>query len=407
MDVERALSCNLKRIRVLWVITVFFFMFSPKVALPKESYFRQPCDTLPIREKTILEMTLEAEQGYILKNDAGKTLKAKLDIEDVLRRVKENCDVNYSKYSVTRSFNVSDLEYSIDKNQKKEGLGSLNIKFKRGDIIYCGEVYVKVFFPAFDARGSKISLWIRSDNSEGRGIHISLLDDIERVCERWAFYNQTIKSGNWHLYEITPGYKSGARDHIPDSNCPGDITNIHSVKIALYGYSEETAASYNIDAIELIPPEQIFFKSVMKLQGLCSLRPEGQTNGVTARWFDPQMDDSDWKKVPIVQFWNKKENDPIAWYRIPFHLSKGAIDEIKAKQVFIVFAGVDESAWVWLNGEKIGAHSENSLLGWDQPFAFDITGKLKLDAENLLAVKVLNRQEAGGIWQPILIVTEK
>ena len=233
--------------------------------------------------------------------------------------------------------------------------------------------------------------------------------DEERTCEAWRFYIPNLKIGEWQCLELTQGKESGATKHHEFSDdLIGDIKKVSSILIKLHGYEETTAADYHVDALEIIPDpaQRIYFTSVMKIQGECYLRPEGGIDGRTARWFDPQMDDKDWKKVPILGFW-AKENDPTAWYRMRFTLSKEAINAIKEKRVFIVFGAVDESAWVWLNGEKIGSHSEDRKEGWDKPFALDVTEHLKLDGENLLAVKVLNRESAGGIWRPVRIVTEK
>jgi len=49
------------------------------------------------------------------------------------------------------------------------------------------------------------------------------------------------------------------------------------------------------------------------------------------------------------------------------------------------FNAVDYSADVWLNGAHVGAHA-----GGETPFVLDVTAALNVDAENLLAVRVLN-----------------
>lgn len=49
------------------------------------------------------------------------------------------------------------------------------------------------------------------------------------------------------------------------------------------------------------------------------------------------------------------------------------------------FNGVDYKATVWLNGELLGEHE-----GGEAPFEFDVTKKMAFDAENLLAVRVVN-----------------
>jgi hypothetical protein len=64
---------------------------------------------------------------------------------------------------------------------------------------------------------------------------------------------------------------------------------------------------------------------------------------------------------------------------------------------------VDESAWVWLNGEFAGEHDQGPS-GWDTPFRLDVTDGLNWGGANQLTVRVLNSAMAGGIWKPVSIV---
>jgi hypothetical protein len=72
--------------------------------------------------------------------------------------------------------------------------------------------------------------------------------------------------------------------------------------------------------------------------------------------------------------------------------------------VQLAFGACDESADVYLNGERVGGHDQGEV-GWDQPFAVDLTGKLRAGA-NELAVRVLDRTGPGGIWKPAAIFVE-
>jgi hypothetical protein len=63
------------------------------------------------------------------------------------------------------------------------------------------------------------------------------------------------------------------------------------------------------------------------------------------------------------------------------------------------FGAVDESAWVYLNGEFAGEHDIGEA-GWDKPFGIDVTKAIQPGA-NVLAVRVLDRVLGGGIWKPV------
>ena len=61
--------------------------------------------------------------------------------------------------------------------------------------------------------------------------------------------------------------------------------------------------------------------------------------------------------------------------------------------------------WVHLSGALLFEHYPNSIAGWDRSFTVDVTGKLKPDRPNVLAVRVLNRAAAGGIFGKVALVT--
>ena len=78
------------------------------------------------------------------------------------------------------------------------------------------------------------------------------------------------------------------------------------------------------------------------------------------------------KAVTLV---NQKE----WWYRKRFSVAPAEAGSFMR----LMFDGVDYFATVWLNGEKLGEH-EGSYVS----FSYDVTGKLRYGAENVLAVKV-------------------
>ncbi len=117
------------------------------------------------------------------------------------------------------------------------------------------------------------------------------------------------------------------------------------------------------------------------------------------RWFDPGLDDADWADVEIGRFWDAfglERRTGIGWYRGRFKLPARPL----LSAVELCFEAVDESAWVWVNGEYAGQH-DLGQAGWKTPFCLDVTPFLRWAAENHIAVRVLNTAEAGGIWKPV------
>ena len=79
----------------------------------------------------------------------------------------------------------------------------------------------------------------------------------------------------------------------------------------------------------------------------------------------------------------------------------------QGKALRLLFAGVDEQAWVYLNGKLIGEHSEKSekkayTALYDEPFVVEVPPtQLKFGAQNVLSVRVHNQVGAGGLWRPV------
>jgi len=102
------------------------------------------------------------------------------------------------------------------------------------------------------------------------------------------------------------------------------------------------------------------------------------------------FNDTSWKPVTLPHAFNEDEafrvhieqlTDTVVWYRKHFRLP--ASDN--GKKVFIEFEGVRFAAEVYVNGEKVGLH-ENGVMA----FGFDISDKIKFDADNVIAVRVDN-----------------
>lgn len=123
--------------------------------------------------------------------------------------------------------------------------------------------------------------------------------------------------------------------------------------------------------------------------------------GHIEKWFAPNGNVSGWKRISVNAVWEKQgfpNYDGIAWYRVKFRMPP----KIKCLAVELSFGGVDESAWVWLNGKYIGQH-DMGPDGWNIPFKLDITSEISWNAENHLAVRVKDTTMAGGIYKPVSV----
>jgi hypothetical protein len=131
-------------------------------------------------------------------------------------------------------------------------------------------------------------------------------------------------------------------------------------------------------------------------------RRDGTNYGAKRGWQLPSTDDSTWKDIAIGRFWEEQgeDYDGRAWYRRSF--AAPAIQP--GKRIFLAFGAADESARVWLNGSFIGEH--NIIGGWDKPFSMEVTRQIKPGKDNFLAVQVLDRVNAGGLWKSVKLMVK-
>ena len=91
-----------------------------------------------------------------------------------------------------------------------------------------------------------------------------------------------------------------------------------------------------------------------------------------------------------------------AWYRVRFRIPSSAA----GRKLLLYFGAADESAWVWVNGQYAGEHDVGPE-GWNKRFAIDITKLTQPGQDNLIAVRVLDRQMAGGLWKSVTLLSPK
>jgi len=137
-------------------------------------------------------------------------------------------------------------------------------------------------------------------------------------------------------------------------------------------------------------------------------RTDPMERGVKERWYATDLDEADWLLARVPAFWAEIEGvgdyQGHAWYRTKFK----APAEWNGRALRLLFAGVDEQAWVYVNGRLVREHtvkSEGKPIGslWETPFTVDVPPQqLRFGADNVLAVRVRNDLANGGIWRPVL-----
>jgi len=118
------------------------------------------------------------------------------------------------------------------------------------------------------------------------------------------------------------------------------------------------------------------------LNGEWRLATDPANCGREERWFAAMRDEAIVAAVPGVIQQILPDYHGVVWYWHRFRATQPAMAH---ERYLLRFGAVDYLADVWLNGQPVGGHE-----GADTPFSLDVTAALRPDADNLLAVRVLN-----------------
>ncbi len=127
-------------------------------------------------------------------------------------------------------------------------------------------------------------------------------------------------------------------------------------------------------------------------------------SGDREKWFAAKFDDSKWKSIESGKSWEIQGHqayDGIAWYR------KTLIIPETDSGICLYFGGVDERAWIYLDGKYIGGHHKGAAGDlWNEPFTIMFPHGTS-PGKHQLTVKVIDSAGQGGIWKPVYLLEEK
>ena len=138
--------------------------------------------------------------------------------------------------------------------------------------------------------------------------------------------------------------------------------------------------------------ETSFATNLLPLTGEWAFAIDAADIGMDEGWAGPNFVDSEWTTVTVPHTWGVMpeyaDYEGVAWYRRAFTIPTGTTNAL----LRLGFDAVFYRANVWLNGEYLGTHE-----GGYTPFEFDVSALVRLDAANVLAVRVDNRRSVNRI----------
>ena len=170
--------------------------------------------------------------------------------------------------------------------------------------------------------------------------------------------------------------------------------------------------------------KNLFLVTLMTLMGLqlsaqnISVSKALFKQGDEMNWAKPEWDDASWSDIDITKQWDKQgfpqNTKSYGWYRIHVNIPKSVFQGGDQQNALIFnLPMVDDADECYLNGKLIGTtgrmptNPAGFFCGVDvaQNFVVDIKKDgVRLDADNVVAVRVYNRGGSGGLYNNPLIV---
>ncbi|MEW6754136.1 MAG: hypothetical protein AB1505_24620 [Candidatus Latescibacterota bacterium] len=154
------------------------------------------------------------------------------------------------------------------------------------------------------------------------------------------------------------------------------------------------------DLVAVAAPQ---YRFLAELPRRWNWRPDPREKGFEEKWYDPAYDDSKgWRQVPTgIEFWETSgyKYEPGGWYRLRYD----APPLPYGKRAYLAFESVDETMWLWVNGQFVAPGRVVPVAG--KPLLVDVTGLLKSNSQSLISLRT--RIEFGGVWRRVKLFTER
>ncbi len=136
-------------------------------------------------------------------------------------------------------------------------------------------------------------------------------------------------------------------------------------------------------------------------------------------WAKPEMDDASWSEIDITKQWDKQgfpqNTNAYGWYRIHVTIPKSLFEGADQQNALILhMPKADDVDECYMNGKLIGSTGRmpTNAAGYFpasnavRNYVVDVRGDgVRLDADNVIAVRVYNRGGSGGLYNNPLTIS--
>lgn len=166
--------------------------------------------------------------------------------------------------------------------------------------------------------------------------------------------------------------------------------------------SQDSRAAEARQALGLPAPEAL---ARMDLSNDWALKEDPKDEGRAANWQAPDFNDTGWRPAATPGPWENMglpDYDGYAWYRKWVDIP----DTFTGKPAYLTFGGVDDEYDLYVNGELVRHWGAAGESVYNQRTTTDITKYVKAPGRNLIALRVFDWSNPGGILQPVTLVSD-
>ena len=275
--------------------------------------------------------------------------------------------------------------------------------FVRGLMWSLGDTYVTDDFDKTDAILAAADVEALTPRERDRLRQLTLANQHARLV-----YNAVIPPPH-EKYEHTKKLTAFREEHRDELRLPW--ASVEALEIGLG----------DITGLKIADTMQDYLKPWVLTELFWRFKLDPEDVGLKREWHKLAYEQTqDWSRLRTDKFWelqgaedttreadatlDTSRYDGIGWYaqtlRVPL--------EFKGRKVYLRFGAVDESCWVYLNGELAGEHLFQKNDDWKTSFEIRIDPLIRWEKEAQTAtVRVEDKNGMGGVWKRVWVVSKK
>ncbi len=155
-----------------------------------------------------------------------------------------------------------------------------------------------------------------------------------------------------------------------------------------------TEVGQRLSELRASAPGQMPEHTKLDLAGAWKFRADREDVGLDEKWYQVDMDESDWQDVAVPDVWESlpalEDYDGVGWYRRTVQVPA----DWQGHPVKYVLGPVDDWGTIWINGESVGRYKS-----WYIVRQRNVSNALRCGKSNTIVVRVEDGGGKGGLYE--------